>query len=285
MQNKSIEDSKRAAKEEVKSCCSKIRRSSMILESILLKMGKLKNALNSPGNGSSLLGASSTRDVLRSNKEVLELKGKEHKRKGNVSLTYLQHLLKSKTSVKQMDTQAIHIAKNKSIASSSTEPPLFVSSKKSHPKSLDIMFPLSVIEALKLFGSKLTIYEKSEILDYKQLYFMGNGVARRNAGPENKYDDGIGDYNTYVGEHIAYRYEIIDILGKGTFGQAIKCLDHKTRQIVALKIIKSKKKFYHQAMIEVKILKYLREHDKADTANIVKTFDFFVFRKHIVTPL
>ena len=46
-------------------------------------------------------------------------------------------------------------------------------------------------------------------------------------------------------DHIAYRYEIQEPLGKGSFGQALKVFDHKTKEFFALKIIWNKKKFQH----------------------------------------
>uniref|UniRef100_A0A8C9N531 Protein kinase domain-containing protein n=1 Tax=Serinus canaria TaxID=9135 RepID=A0A8C9N531_SERCA len=42
-------------------------------------------------------------------------------------------------------------------------------------------------------------------------------------------------------DHIAYRYEVLEVIGKGSFGQVAKCLDHKTNELVALKIIRNKK--------------------------------------------
>jgi len=45
-----------------------------------------------------------------------------------------------------------------------------------------------------------------------------------------------------TGDHIAYRYEIIELLGKGSFGQVIRAYDHKTKQYVAVKIIRNKKR-------------------------------------------
>ena len=39
---------------------------------------------------------------------------------------------------------------------------------------------------------------------------------------------------------------------------AIKCFDHKTKEIVAVKLIRNKKKFQHQAGVELKILQHLK---------------------------
>lgn len=65
-------------------------------------------------------------------------------------------------------------------------------------------------------------------------------------------------------DHIGYWYEVKEPLGKGSFGQALKCFDHKHKTFVALKIIRNKKKFQHQAGVEVKILKYLKQNDPDD---------------------
>lgn len=43
-------------------------------------------------------------------------------------------------------------------------------------------------------------------------------------------------------DHIAYRYEVLEMIGKGSFGQVAKCLDHKNNELVALKIIRNKKR-------------------------------------------
>ena len=40
----------------------------------------------------------------------------------------------------------------------------------------------------------------------------------------------------------------------------MKCYDHKTGQHVAVKIIRNKKRFHHQALVEVRILEHIREH-------------------------
>lgn len=43
-------------------------------------------------------------------------------------------------------------------------------------------------------------------------------------------------------DHIAYRYEVLEMIGKGSFGQVAKCMDHKNNELVALKIIRNKKR-------------------------------------------
>lgn len=112
----------------------------------------------------------------------------------------------------------------------------------------------------------LNIYERGEIVDYKDIYFCGTQNAAKVAGnpdsdkiPNFGYDDERGDYAIVAGDHLAYRYEIIDLLGKGSFGQVVRCIDHKTGVLVAVKIIRNKKRFHQQALVEVNILQKLRE--------------------------
>lgn len=113
--------------------------------------------------------------------------------------------------------------------------------------------------------AKLNIYEKGEVVDYKDVYFCGTNSAQKHIGDLNTdaanfgYDDERGDYSIVLGDHLSYRYEIVDILGKGSFGQVVRCVDHKTGGLVAIKIIRNKKRFHQQALVEVNILKKLRE--------------------------
>jgi len=147
-------------------------------------------------------------------------------------------------------------------------------------------FPLTAGKALKHFIQHLTEYEKGEILDYKQVYFLGPKAQKIKGSPLHQYnygfDDERGDYRVVVKDHIAYRYEVLDFLGKGSFGQALKCFDHKTGEIVALKIIRNKKRFAHQAGVELRILQHMKQHDPEDAFNIIRIKDHVIFRKHLI---
>lgn len=41
------------------------------------------------------------------------------------------------------------------------------------------------------------------------------------------FDDEDGYYKITIGDHLLYRYEILKILGKGSFAQVVSCMDHK----------------------------------------------------------
>ena len=113
--------------------------------------------------------------------------------------------------------------------------------------------------------ANINIYERGEIMDYKDVFFCGTQSAAKHSGDLSSetanfgYDDDRGDYTIAQGDHLSYRYEIIDLLGKGSFGQVVRCIDHKTGGLVAIKIIRNKKRFHQQALVEVNILQKLRE--------------------------
>lgn len=50
------------------------------------------------------------------------------------------------------------------------------------------------------------------------------------------------------------RYLILDMLGKGSYGQVVKCRDLETQETVSVKIIKNKPVSFGQSMMEVAVL-------------------------------
>ncbi|EJD02073.1 uncharacterized protein FOMMEDRAFT_29176 [Fomitiporia mediterranea MF3/22] len=132
----------------------------------------------------------------------------------------------------------------------------------------------------------LSDYERKEILDYSSVYFVSSRnekkLATRDVSANNYgYDDDRGDYLVTNHDHLAYRYEIIDTLGKGSFGQVLHCRDHCTGESVAIKIIRNKKRFHHQALVEIKILENLRKWDPEEKHHVIKMTEHFYFRNHL----
>ena len=108
---------------------------------------------------------------------------------------------------------------------------------------------MSSNQALQHHRGLLSDFERTEILDYQEVFFLGREEAKKNTqasfSRENNhgFDDERGDYKITIKDHLAYRYEVIELIGSGSFGQAFKCLDHKTQSYVAVKVIRNKKRF------------------------------------------
>lgn len=146
--------------------------------------------------------------------------------------------------------------------------------------------PLTPAQVLRRYSDYLANYEQSEILEYQHVYFIGKSAHKIKGNPHSVhlnhgYDDERGDYNTVIHDHISYRYEVLSVLGKGSFGQVLKCYDYKTHTLQAVKIIRNKKRFHHQALVEVKVLETLRQKDTDESRNVVRMEEYFYFRSHL----
>ncbi|KAF6731281.1 Dual specificity tyrosine-phosphorylation-regulated kinase 4 [Oryzias melastigma] len=145
--------------------------------------------------------------------------------------------------------------------------------------------PMSPSEALNSFQERLTEFEQEEINDYAEVWFLGLGsqkIEGSQGAPQNSgYDDEHGSYIRVLHDHIAYRFEVLEVIGKGSFGQVLKCLDHKTNELVAIKMIRNKKRFHHQALVELKILEVIKKKDKDNLHNVIHMKEYFYFRNHL----
>ena len=113
-------------------------------------------------------------------------------------------------------------------------------------------------KVLKLFPNHLTDYEKKEILDYSKVYYFGkikdsheSKATLQQTSPkgtttttQSTFTDSNGMYRHSPHDHLAYRYEVMSLLGKGGFGQVLKTYDHKRKMFTAVKMIKSGSKYY-----------------------------------------
>ncbi|CAF0909010.1 unnamed protein product [Rotaria sordida] len=142
-------------------------------------------------------------------------------------------------------------------------------------------FPMKPSEALTYYGDKLTEFEKTEIFDYNEIYFLGLEAEKISATSIKDYDDENGSYMKMSKDHICYRFEILETLGKGSFGLVLRCYDHKKKEAVALKIIRNKKRFQQQGLVEVNILTHLKTLDSDNSLNVVHIKEHFYFRSHL----
>lgn len=91
-----------------------------------------------------------------------------------------------------------------------------------------------------------------------------------------------GDYSL-VQHEVLYSmtnaYEVLEFLGRGTFGQVVKCWKKGTNEIVAIKILKNHPSYARQGQIEVSILSRLSQ-ENADEFNFVRAFECFQHKSH-----
>jgi hypothetical protein len=142
----------------------------------------------------------------------------------------------------------------------------------------EMKLPVNPSTVIKLFSHLLSDWEKEEIVKYTSVYYIGE-LAKSN---EHILDDESGYLNVSAHDHICFRYEVIKVLGKGTFGQVVEVYDHATSRSLAMKIIKNHREFYEQALDEINILKLLKDNDRTLLANIVHLEENFLFRNHMV---
>eukprot|EP00657_Telonema_sp_P-1_P005056 TRINITY_DN22175_c0_g2_i1.p1 TRINITY_DN22175_c0_g2~~TRINITY_DN22175_c0_g2_i1.p1 ORF type:complete len:400 (-),score=104.79 TRINITY_DN22175_c0_g2_i1:35-1234(-) len=148
-------------------------------------------------------------------------------------------------------------------------------------------FPMPGKSASRQFKDCLTDLEMDEIHSYHEVYFVGDRSHKpgASASAQNNHglDDDNGNYKLFPNDQLAFRYQVLKMLGSGSFGQVVECLDHKTGNSVALKVITNEDRRHAQAVLEVQTLQYL-QHQEPDLAkhNIVSFHGHFYFRSHLV---
>lgn len=95
-------------------------------------------------------------------------------------------------------------------------------------------------------------------------------------------DDNDGYYIVKNGAPFANgRFTIKKLLGQGTFGKVVKAYDHQTNSDVAIKIIKSIKKYREASKIELRVLTMLKKHDPTNKFQCIHLRECFDYRDHI----
>ncbi|KAI9298493.1 kinase-like protein, partial [Neoconidiobolus thromboides FSU 785] len=107
-------------------------------------------------------------------------------------------------------------------------------------------------------------------------------IPTYNNGYDNENHDLIIHVNSILGTDDGQRYVVVDILGQGTFGQVVRCQNLKTKEYVAIKIIKGKQAYFNQSMMEITILELLNQHyDPNNNNHLIRLFDTFSYRNHL----
>lgn len=91
-----------------------------------------------------------------------------------------------------------------------------------------------------------------------------------------------GDYQLVQHEvlySLTQAYEVLEFLGRGTFGQVCKCWKKGTNEIVAIKILKNHPSYARQGQIEVSILHRLMQ-ENAEEWNFVRAHECFQHKNH-----
>lgn len=94
---------------------------------------------------------------------------------------------------------------------------------------------------------------------------------------------GEGEYQLIKNEVLCSpygnQYEVLEFLGKGTFGQVVKAWKKGTSEIVAIKILKKHPSYARQGQIEVSILSRL-SNENSEEYNFVRAFECFNHKSH-----
>ncbi|CAI5512715.1 unnamed protein product [Closterium sp. Naga37s-1] len=90
------------------------------------------------------------------------------------------------------------------------------------------------------------------------------------------------DFPVVLNSVIAGRYYVTEYLGAAAFSKAIQAHDLHTGMDVCMKIIKNNKDFFDQSLDEIKLLKFINQHDPADEHCLLRMYDYFYHREHLL---
>ncbi|KAI7794440.1 putative homeodomain-interacting protein kinase 1 [Triplophysa rosa] len=146
--------------------------------------------------------------------------------------------------------------------------------------------------SLKRKSEEVDSSDSVQILEELSAPVLPNRVPRGNATAQsiahsasttkssNSHSE--GDYQLVQHEilcSVSNSYEVLEFLGRGTFGQVAKCWKRGTNEIVAIKILKNHPSYARQGQIEVSILSRLST-ENADDFNFVRSYECFQHKNH-----
>ena len=136
-----------------------------------------------------------------------------------------------------------------------------------------------VINIVKTYKEIKPEYAYQEIKNTrKSLTYPDKGVRNNNLDNE--------EFNLIVhADDIINKYHVVDLLGQGVSGRVYEVYkDNDTKNRYALKIIKNKKVYLNQSLIELKIVTSLNKKFSINNHNnfhIISVYDYFFFQEHL----
>ncbi|KAH1252985.1 Serine/threonine-protein kinase AFC3 [Glycine max] len=103
---------------------------------------------------------------------------------------------------------------------------------------------------------------------------------RKHVSPPKRDDDREGHYVFNLGENLTPRYKILSKMGEGTFGRVLECWDRQTREYVAIKVVRSIRKYRDAAMLEIDVLQQLAKNNRG-SSRCVQIRNWFDYRSHV----
>ncbi|KAK4459130.1 dual specificity protein kinase lkh1 [Cladorrhinum samala] len=96
-----------------------------------------------------------------------------------------------------------------------------------------------------------------------------------------RVDDDEGHYIVVPDNDLTERYQMIKLLGQGTFGKVVQARDKRRNKLVAIKIIRSVQKYREASKIELRVLETLKLNDVDNRNRCIHLRDCFDYRGHI----
>ncbi|KAG0687310.1 dual specificity protein kinase kns1 [Pichia californica] len=157
----------------------------------------------------------------------------------------------------------------------------FNQGNKSSTSSKPSFSSTSNSSATSSYDEKYLNNSNKEIIFNTNINNNNNNINNENE-EDNNYDDEDGYYIVKNGAPFANgRFIIKKLLGQGTFGKVVKAYDNESKTHVAIKIIKSIKKYREASKIELRVLTMLKKHDPINKFQCIHLRECFDYRNHI----
>jgi dual specificity tyrosine-phosphorylation-regulated kinase 2/3/4 len=179
-----------------------------------------------------------------------------------------------------------HLPANRAVPTRRSASPPPASAQQAHAASPVLRnAPVDARTALARCASLLNAYEAREILAYAEVYYVGVPAVKvaptAHAASNFGFDTASHHYRATPRDHIAYRYEIRSVFGRGAFGQVLKCYDHRAKGFVAVKVVINTPQMLVQGRAEMAMIAALNAGDPSGQSHIVRMLDTFEFRGHV----